>query len=320
MDKPIISIIVPVYKVEQYLDRCVKSLINQTFEDIEIILVNDGSPDNCPAMCDEYAKEDKRIRVIHKKNGGLSDARNAGLHSSTGLYIMFVDSDDYIENNACEELVGIVENHKVDMVVGAAKKIIGSDIKKMVSSKMLHNSVLTGREYLKHELKYNYARMAVWLNLYRREFLIGNNLFLKVGLLHEDEQWTPRVFLEASYVYVSDIYFYNYIIRQNSISKSKAFFENAEHIKATVRELHETYNSIDDYELKLLLNNYLIGLYLFAYSRSVTDISKEEYLSIKKIIKTYARGRKNRLKGLLFSFNPSVYKSCYKLKTLIRGS
>ena len=104
------SIIVPVYKVESYIKRCVQSLLNQTFHDVEIILVDDGSPDQCPMMCDEFAKEDARIKVIHKKNGGLSDARNVGIEAATGKYIIFVDSDDFISPRACEELSHYAHN------------------------------------------------------------------------------------------------------------------------------------------------------------------------------------------------------------------
>ena len=94
--KDLISIIIPIYKVEKFLDRCVESVVNQTYSNLEIILVDDGSPDNCPYMCDEWAEKDSRIKVIHKLNGGLSDARNEGLKSSTGKYVGFVDSDDWI--------------------------------------------------------------------------------------------------------------------------------------------------------------------------------------------------------------------------------
>ena len=99
-----ISVIIPIYKVEEYLYDCVTSVINQTYTSLEIILVDDGSPDNCPQMCDDWAKKDSRIRVIHKKNGGLSDARNAGIEISTGEFIAFVDSDDYVENDWLELL------------------------------------------------------------------------------------------------------------------------------------------------------------------------------------------------------------------------
>ena len=100
MDK--ISVIVPVYKTEQYLNRCVQSITDQTYKNLEIILVDDGSPDNCPEMCDQWAKKDERIKVIHKRNGGLSSARNAGLDSATGDYIMFADSDDWMEPDMAE--------------------------------------------------------------------------------------------------------------------------------------------------------------------------------------------------------------------------
>ena len=100
MNKPLVSVIVPVYKVEDYLDKCVKSIVAQTYENLEIILVDDGSPDNCPSMCDSWAQKDSRIKVIHKENGGVSSARNSALDAAAGDYICFVDSDDFIEPNA----------------------------------------------------------------------------------------------------------------------------------------------------------------------------------------------------------------------------
>ena len=111
-----ISVIVPVYKVEKYLKRCVESIVQQTYQNIEIILVDDGSPDRCPEMCDEYARRDARIKVIHKSNGGLSDARNVGLRIATGEFILYVDSDDYIELDACERLLKGMKKG-VDLVV-----------------------------------------------------------------------------------------------------------------------------------------------------------------------------------------------------------
>ena len=110
-----ISIIVPVYKVEQYLDRCVDNLVKQTYENIEIILVDDGSPDNCPSLCDEWAKKDGRIKVIHKKNTGLGMARNNGLDVMTGDYVMFVDSDDYIDKRTCEIALKKALEHRADV-------------------------------------------------------------------------------------------------------------------------------------------------------------------------------------------------------------
>lgn len=100
MNKSLVSVIVPVYKVEKYLDKCVESIVEQTYKNLEIILVDDGSPDNCPSMCDSWAQKDSRIKVIHKENGGVSSARNSALDAAAGDYICFVDSDDFIEPNA----------------------------------------------------------------------------------------------------------------------------------------------------------------------------------------------------------------------------
>lgn len=111
-----ISIIVPIYNVENYLRKCVDSLINQTFKDLEIILVDDGSPDSCPAICDEYAIQDSRIKVVHKKNGGLSSARNAGIDVATGLYLTFVDSDDWIEVDTLEYAYSLITKYNSDVV------------------------------------------------------------------------------------------------------------------------------------------------------------------------------------------------------------
>ena len=111
-----ISIIVPIYKVEKYLNRCVDSIINQSWQNLEIILVNDGSPDNSGIICDEYTKKDHRVRVIHKTNGGISDARNAGIEIATGDYIGFVDSDDFIHSEMFRDLYERMRKHNADIV------------------------------------------------------------------------------------------------------------------------------------------------------------------------------------------------------------
>ena len=115
----LISIIVPVYNVEKYIHECVDSIINQTYKNIEIILVDDGSPDNCGKICDEYAKKDNRIKVIHKPNGGLSDARNHGIDVANGEWLMFIDSDDWIEPNMAEKLLHSALNNKADLAISS---------------------------------------------------------------------------------------------------------------------------------------------------------------------------------------------------------
>lgn len=118
MKNVLVSVIVPVYKVELYLERCLKSIINQTYNNLEIILVDDGSPDKCPEICDQYAKYDRRVKVIHKPNGGLSSARNAGIDVMSGEYVTFIDSDDFIPENAIEKWVHYIKEYHANIVVG----------------------------------------------------------------------------------------------------------------------------------------------------------------------------------------------------------
>ena len=118
MHNPLISVVVPVYNVEQYIRECVDSIVSQTYCHLEIVLIDDGSLDNCPVICDEYAKKDSRIKVVHQKNGGLAKARNVGIENSSGEYITFIDSDDYIASNYIEILYrGIIENNVIKKMI-----------------------------------------------------------------------------------------------------------------------------------------------------------------------------------------------------------
>lgn len=193
MEAPVFSIIVPVYKVETYLDKCVRSLTNQTEKNLEILLVDDGSPDNCPAMCDAYALEDPRIRVIHKKNGGLSDARNAGIAAASGKYLIFVDSDDTIEEDTCQRLLPFTEGN-YDIIIGDGK-CLGAD---KYLSHGYTAQCLSGQEYLHLAFQSRPMPMTAWLYIYSRSFLTENHLQFKYGIAHEDEEFTPRAFLLPS--------------------------------------------------------------------------------------------------------------------------
>ena len=174
-----ISIIVPVYKVEHELDRCVKSLLGQTYKNIEIILVDDGSPDCCPKMCDEFARQDNRVKVVHKRNGGLSDARNAGLKVASGEYVLYVDSDDYIDIDSCERFMEARNNENVDIIVGNAvmEKKDGNEL--INHSEIQEGITYTSKEFVEQAIKANQWYAPAWLNMYRKDFLLENDLFLK---------------------------------------------------------------------------------------------------------------------------------------------
>lgn len=185
MDQSLISVIVPIYKVQDYLDECVESIINQTYSNIEIILVDDGSPDECPNMCDAWAKKDSRIRVVHKKNGGLSSARNAGLDVANGEYICFVDSDDFICKDALENLYNRIKD---DATVGITSGMIyryqdgcTSNFKDVWLCSV--EKVIPASEFLLETMSQK-TSYTVWNKLYRRE-VVGNTRF-REGRNNED--------------------------------------------------------------------------------------------------------------------------------------
>lgn len=213
--KILISVIVPVYKVEQYLSRCIDSIIHQTYQHLEIILVDDGSPDRCGEICDEYAKRDNRIKVIHKENGGLSDARNVALDAMTGDYVMFVDSDDWIDSETCESVLNQALKHQTDIVVFG---LSGIDSSGKVSKTVFR---------LKGEMSKSMGMRSLILNdksigNYVCNKIFKSSLFEEVrfpkGYMYEDQGTTYKLFHNASSIFVVPVSFYNYYKRSDSIT------------------------------------------------------------------------------------------------------
>lgn len=208
---PTISVIVPVYKVEDYLDRCVESILSQTFTDFELILVDDGSPDNCPAMCDSWAKKDSRIKVIHKENGGLSDARNVGFEASCGEWISFVDSDDYIHPAMLQALYDAVQKFKVKVSICGFKRTQGESLEE--------NPDLTANLWSAEDLymQRNVNATVAWGKLYHCSVVLP----YPVGKLHEDEFVTYRILFACEQMAVIDAELYGYYQNPTSITEEK---------------------------------------------------------------------------------------------------
>ncbi|MBR4830293.1 MAG: glycosyltransferase family 2 protein [Bacilli bacterium] len=226
---PLISIIIPVYKVEEFLDRCVKSVTKQTYKHLEIILVDDGSPDNCPKMCDDWAKKDKRIRVIHKKNGGLSDARNAGIRVAKGDYIGFIDSDDWIDKKMYEVLYKNIVKYDAD--ISCCELYKGSSNPTEKELKEYDNKVKTynQEEYMKIFFKIGTQQCVYYAvtKLYRRE-LLEDNLY-PVGLTSEDVVGTCKVLFKCNKIVSVNYPYYIYYKNDKSITGSK-FSNNDFHL------------------------------------------------------------------------------------------
>lgn len=225
MNQPeLISIIVPVYKVQNYLDKCVESIVEQTYKNLEIILVDDGSPDNCPAMCDEWAKKDSRIKVIHKKNGGLSSARNAGLDVCTGDYIGFVDSDDWIEPDMYEYLLDIGMKNNADVsrcefVIEAENSDITVDPQN--DSEL---SMLSGDELIIELVNGDYSEGAMWNKLYKRKLF--DSVRFKEGITIEDCLANYYIYRQQVTLVSSFAVKYHYLQRGDSITGT-AFSEKS---------------------------------------------------------------------------------------------
>lgn len=307
------SIIVPIYNVEEYLDRCVKSLVEQTYNDIEIILVDDDSPDSCPQICDMYEHMDSRIHVVHKENGGLSDARNAGLKIARGEYIIFVDADDYIDVDTCERLVRYTEEG-IDIIIADAVVEGG----KVDLNHIEEKEILNGKQYLLNAYKANKAPMAAWLNIYKRLFLIENNIYFKKGILHEDEEFTPRAFLGANKVIVTGQSFYHYIIRENSITTQKDKRKNADDLYSTCIELLEIYQHIENQELREYLVDSLVAKYLSLFQAGKIIRYGKKYLH-KEFIKKNATLSRTKRKAKLYCLSPRLYYEInYILKKIMK--
>ena len=257
-----VSIIVPVYKVERELDRCVQSLFKQTYKNLEIILVDDGSPDKCPELCENYAEMDKRVKVIHKENGGLSDARNAGLKQATGEYILYVDSDDYIDLDTRERFIKAAGNQKIDIIVGNAIMENPDGKELMIHSATPSGITYTAKQFIMSAVKAYQWYAPAWLNMYRRDFLLDNQLYFKKGIYFEDVQMLPRVFLRAKKITCIDGTFYHYIIRENSIMTSQKDEKKKNDSIQNLKEWKEQFDLVDDVDLKKCLYGMLVKMYI----------------------------------------------------------
>lgn len=217
----LISVIVPVYKVEKYLDACVRSIVGQSYDNLEILLIDDGSPDNCPAMCDEWAKRDERIKVFHKPNSGLAGVRNFGLKHMTGKYLTWVDSDDTIHPDSIKILYENLKNHNADISMGSWQKIY--DIENYEDAVLNHdptNVVVYEGDHVfgllfEHTLP---LIMASWSKLYSRDVYEG--VVYPEGRVHEDE-WAHHIFANAGKLVFEDVAIYNNLQRDGSITGKK---------------------------------------------------------------------------------------------------
>lgn len=238
MSNPVISIIVPVYKVEKYLAKCVESILAQTFADFELILVDDGSPDSCGKLCDEYALKDSRIKVIHKENGGLSDARNAGIQVAKGEYLGFVDSDDYIAPDMYELLYRLILENNAQIAVCDAAVVEEDAEASYTDSEKIY--VLEHEDALREMISKRLFAVNAWNKLYKKELF--SNTFYPKGMLYEDLATMYKLIDNTERIVYIPAKKYAYVQRQGSIMNQTGYKVREDKV-VIVREMIEYFKA-----------------------------------------------------------------------------
>lgn len=311
----LISVIVPVYNVEKYLRKCIDSIRKQTYLNLEIILVNDGSTDNSDKICNEYAKEDKRIRVINKTNGGLSSARNSGLEVANGTFIAFVDSDDWIESNMIEKMLSVALKEKADIVHCGIKQVgENGDIYKVLfeDNIILNSNDEILRAYFTEEIS-----VIVCNKLFKRKVI--DNIRMIEGKNNEDNMYCIEVLLRTNkLVSISDA-FYNYLQRNDSITKAQFTEKRMDAIYSGNYVLNICDKYAKEYSNYAKINLCLICYYLYQDLMISNNQNKAEYKEqiIKEFNKNYTQIKKtNEIKQIKFKNKLKIL--CFlKVKSLL---
>lgn len=279
-----VSVIVPVYNSEDYVGATVDSIINQTLKDLEIILVNDGSTDNSGKICDEYAKKDERIKVVHKPNGGLADARNAGMKVVNGKYMMFIDADDLFEVDSCEHMYNTIEKNEVDYVIGNYQMMDNDGTK-------WPNSAFDVEKYKDfkldiHDFKNSFFVMnsTAWNKIYRTQFLRDNNITFDVPAPAEDAYFTSVCYMKAVYGFYTNKVIYLYRNSPNSISKGRSakYFNGINYAYKRIYDTFKENGELAHYRYVYAKINAYIACQLID-----SDISKEEKIGYLKDFEWY---------------------------------
>lgn len=305
MKMPLVSIIIPIFKVEKYINECVDSVLKQTYTNLEVILVDDGSPDSCPLICDEYLSKDKRIRVVHKKNGGLSSARNSGLEIATGEYIMFIDSDDFIKTTMVSSLLEIALKYDLDIVGSSILKYCNGKVSKISDSLPRGITIFDNLDALKWMLL-SKIDVASWNKLYRKSVLTDH--WFPLGRYNEDVIFLFYLYLDRVKIGYTNECFYFYRTTQGGLTQTftKKKFDVLSNAKEMNMHLHT--NKIEELypAMQVYQDVCNVNILTLMHRYGVQHIFVNEYVSI------IAYLRKNCCR-IIFRFSYSLK---IKIKTL----
>lgn len=294
MENPKVSILVPIYNVEKYLKRCIDSVLSQDFTDYELILVDDGSPDKCPQICDEYAKKDSRIRVVHKENGGLVSARLAGLAVSKGKYILHVDSDDWLMPHAISTLYDYAKQGDYDIVRGCNRRVYDDGSFTIERGYFYKGEVLGSEQYLEKVITVEFETY-LWGALYKRE-LFSKETFEPILKISIGEDWLTNIAIggKVNRVLCVEDVMYNYYISSNSMMQQQVCsFEYADRVK----DILEKITSNAPTKIKYLVKCNRIAAYINNMFVPELSFRCDKYKEIKRFLRN--KSNKNDVSKLL---------------------
>ncbi len=303
------SIIVPVYNVKNYLGRCMDSLLHQEKVDggMEILLIDDGSLDGSGELCDDFAEQFSQVKVYHKENGGLSSARNLGIEKAEGDYVLFVDSDDYIERHTCFVLDRELRRHgNADALVFGGMEDDGDIQVSLRTVPVVKKRRTDGRTFLLEHYKTRNMNVEAWLYSYRREFLLEQGLRFREGILHEDVEFTPRALLKCRTVAELPDNLYHYMVREDSICTQKDKTKNIRDLFQTLREL-DALAKQQERELCRWMKNAVLNSYLNMVQDARMYQPQYRMLLDKRFLKGKAATNWNRFRVLLCLINVKWY-------------
>ena len=311
MDK-LISIIVPIYKTEKYLDRCLESIVNQTYKNLEIILIDDDSPDNCPQMCDEWAQKDMRIKVLHKSNDGLANARNSGIDIATGDYVIFADSDDYLEADMVEFLLNLSVKYDADVSRCGFYFNYEENGEEKTESSDTNIKLFDYSERIIELTTSGYMGGVVWNKLYKSS-VIKSHYFSKEDGCSEDILYNYRVYKDINKTVFCDIPKYHYVIRENSITNNTFGYNAFDIIRA--KQIILDGESNNEKILPYVIKGYLISAFVVlsgciqnnAFPAEKDKLIKSILSYKKEILTSNLYSKQDKLKTLMLSISPNLY-------------
>ena len=312
----LISVIVPIYNVEKYLNKCIESIINQSYSNLEIILVDDGSKDSSGIMCDNYILKDKRIKVIHKENGGLSDARNVGIEKAKGEYIVFIDSDDWIDEKMIEILYNIIKKNNSDISICDYFLAYNEEIQTQKEDIEIIN--LSNIEALKtiYDKDLGVCMIVAWNKLYKRN-LFKDDIRYPYGKIHEDEFTTYKLLYKAEKISYTKQKMYYYRQRENSITSSfnkkrldclEAFDERVKYMKYIVKNESLYKKTLKEYYELIIVMYFKYEKFYSNDKRTLKTLKKKALKIFKENKNSFQWTIKQKIIFGSFVINPKIFR------------